>query len=554
MASGQDLIELSWWNKQKEEQTMLEKILPFFIALSFAMTSSRGNEQNHRGFAQANLDNSVNFNAAPSQRLEALNTNDNICLRDYYAPYYFNNLTHNYGSNEHNSCGYIATGMLLSFWDTYWDDNIVEERYETHTVLSSNHITLEVESPGATREDEATYINTSASEYHDNITTYKNDYLHYLLLDIGKNYSLNSEGNYLVNGETIKELSQHYIYDYRGYARETVDVELFASRDSNSVKQKAIQYVKQGIPVALCVHPDSYGQIGHVVVAYDYYEPTDRLYCHFGWGTNQTHKTAEVKGYYVYDSVVAFVFKNEHSHSNNYEYHDGDRIITHCACETAAPNNIIDDFNYVDVAPVFEWDGLKEKWFLSKGHYEVRFLRSNNYTVFRHINVNMSHIFMLGKEDVRAISRNLYHDVSYIVDVALYEDIGNTTLISSYGKTCYSPTRFLSASNIYLQLSLPRKSGSTWTVRVKNTTYVKIQGQYNRKMCNLNDAKTWSSSLVDLSDFTIEPLSYVDLTFSENWFATSIVVSTVFNGKRYITYADNLKSGSLKEYRNLINA
>lgn len=38
----------------------------------------------------------------------------------YYQTYYFNQLDQNIGSNTKGSCGFVATGMLLSYWDTYW--------------------------------------------------------------------------------------------------------------------------------------------------------------------------------------------------------------------------------------------------------------------------------------------------------------------------------------------------------------------------------------------------------------------------------------------------
>ena len=47
---------------------------------------------------------------------------------------YFKNLTENIGYNEtSSSCGYVALGMLLNYYDTSLNDNIVEEKYEVNT-------------------------------------------------------------------------------------------------------------------------------------------------------------------------------------------------------------------------------------------------------------------------------------------------------------------------------------------------------------------------------------------------------------------------------------
>lgn len=43
---------------------------------------------------------------------------------------YFDNLTYNFGANYKGSCGYVAIGMLLSYYDTYLDDSIITEAYD----------------------------------------------------------------------------------------------------------------------------------------------------------------------------------------------------------------------------------------------------------------------------------------------------------------------------------------------------------------------------------------------------------------------------------------
>lgn len=43
---------------------------------------------------------------------------------------YFRGLTDNFGENVFNSCGYVAIGQLLSYYDTYLDDNIIDDKYD----------------------------------------------------------------------------------------------------------------------------------------------------------------------------------------------------------------------------------------------------------------------------------------------------------------------------------------------------------------------------------------------------------------------------------------
>lgn len=50
---------------------------------------------------------------------------DSISLNNYYATHYFYNLKNNFSNNLVGSCAYVALSMLLSFYDTYWDDSYI---------------------------------------------------------------------------------------------------------------------------------------------------------------------------------------------------------------------------------------------------------------------------------------------------------------------------------------------------------------------------------------------------------------------------------------------
>ena len=45
-----------------------------------------------------------------------------IFLDNNYSSYYFKNLYTNFGNNKYGTCSYVSLGMLLSFYDSYWDD------------------------------------------------------------------------------------------------------------------------------------------------------------------------------------------------------------------------------------------------------------------------------------------------------------------------------------------------------------------------------------------------------------------------------------------------
>ena len=59
-----------------------------------------------------------------------------------YAQSYFRHLTNNYPVNHYGSCSYVAISMLLSYYDTFYDDNIIPEQYDVSSENAANETTL----------------------------------------------------------------------------------------------------------------------------------------------------------------------------------------------------------------------------------------------------------------------------------------------------------------------------------------------------------------------------------------------------------------------------
>lgn len=106
----------------------------------------------------------------------------------------------------------------------------------------------------------------------------------------------------------------------------------------------------------------------------------------------------------------------------------------------------------------------------------------------------------------------------------------------------------------YPTLEVVSKTGSTWLIRVENTSSAGINLEYNSKMCFFNDAKNWAG-LNDVVSKYFAPYEFKYVSISENVFATSITCSYVRGGERIITYANNLDTdGTLTSYNNVIPA
>lgn len=481
--------------------------------------------------------------------------NNTIYQDDFYAPYYFKNLTSNYGYNTYNSCGYIATAMLLSFWDTFWDDNVIEETYDVSTDLNVNHSSLDVESPGIAKEPQYIY-EADIESYYNNISNYSDDYFQFLLLEMGSNLfgpSFCQQGNYFMNWAWYETLLSSYLYNYRGYS--TNDVEIIVASGTTNAKTQAINLIKQGIPVKLSI-TDSQGNNGHAVVGYDYDESSNEIYCHSGWGPNLTHVTISQIGYSRITHMCAIKFNNSHSHSNNFEYHRNGETIYHCACENVVPYDIQEENYYLDVLPTYKWHCLsEERWYRDiGGHVRFEILNQNMFPVYS-TGAITDNKFTLNKTAAEVLmSPNNSNNDNYYIRVSTFSNSdASFNERYYYFRTVYKPNTFLNNANKFLSISLLSKSGNKWNVTIKNNSIYNLEAEYNSKMCFENDAKNWTG-LSNTKKVTIKPLSTVTVSISENFFATSITMSHKLYNQRYITYAKNLNAnGSFTPYTNIKN-
>ena len=85
---------------------------------------------------------------APSYKIVNDNS-DKIFINDYYAPYYFTNLKDRFGYNVKGSCTYVAVDMLLSYYDSLWNDNFLPEKYDGDNIYVNKTILNAFESPGS---------------------------------------------------------------------------------------------------------------------------------------------------------------------------------------------------------------------------------------------------------------------------------------------------------------------------------------------------------------------------------------------------------------------
>ena len=257
---------------------------------------------------------------------------------DKYSSYYFNNLTNNFGNNIKGSCTYIAFAMLLSYYDTYWDDNIIPENYDMISLLSTNELELNVESPGIYTENSSLVWNSmSTANYYQVIEQYSNAHLHLKLIQMGKEkfgqYKFDDPDSpcALYHYQLI-DLMDYYLYDYMNFDETKIN---YTSTSSN-VRQFVINNIKAGKPVLVRMGSTTISEIGHAFILYDYDETNDELYGHWGWklgGYKFEHIKLSTTPYNDFWDATVLNVNVDHNCSNNYKYsNEYDFLETFCPC------------------------------------------------------------------------------------------------------------------------------------------------------------------------------------------------------------------------------
>ena len=103
-------------------------ILCFFACFSAASGAFKNRtEMICNSYSAASTDESVR------RLLTSLDGRQGERSLDTYATEYFFNLRRNFPYNSHGTCSFVAASMMLSFWDSYMNDDFVPENYEVNT-------------------------------------------------------------------------------------------------------------------------------------------------------------------------------------------------------------------------------------------------------------------------------------------------------------------------------------------------------------------------------------------------------------------------------------
>lgn len=280
-------------------------------------------------------------------------TSDIFTPNKNYMSNYFSHLNTNFPFNRLGICGYTAISMFLSYFDTYWNDAVIEEKYEQHERMKSTSFSdpyvsySSYNSPGV--YNNITYSDPSVDDLKNEmrangITNEKsNEYkeaLDRLIMRevtkqindetfLGKLYEIAIENgsikpHFVMNEYTVANseyldgigvnntIMTNVLCDYvskNELLNKSVTITSskirsgwFISYDEEKarIRSEIVELIKSGKPVLMGGggYTDSNNnrkqdknesRWGHVVVAYEYDSINDIIYGNMGWGYDQTH-------------------------------------------------------------------------------------------------------------------------------------------------------------------------------------------------------------------------------------------------------------------------
>lgn len=162
---------------------------------------------------------------------------------------YFEKLILYHSANSDNACTLVAAEILLSYYDTFYNDNIVLEEHEYKATGPSNNIYSFTHSPGSGQGE---YHQNLYSELYEGVAAYPGPYA-----DL-----INREG---INTQCLRLVMQDYLVYYNINA--TVDQSYFAKQTN------IMNAIDNNIPIIV-------SNAKHCMVAYAYSE--DYVWVHTG--------------------------------------------------------------------------------------------------------------------------------------------------------------------------------------------------------------------------------------------------------------------------------
>lgn len=241
--------------------------------------------------------------------------------------YYFKKLADNMGDNTQTqfpgSCSYVAIGMILSYYDSIINDNVIEESYDVEETkyfssYSSINTNSYAESPGI-----------------DNT-------FHADIIALGRENGYTASDEFSISLTKMDDLLDDYFED-RDISITTHNTNIFTNK---------INFCKEAInsdnPVIIQITGTDTSldprDLNHAVVGYGYDD--SGIYVNFGW--TGTYNNVNINNYSI-PRAFYMELNEEHHCSNNYLWNNNGCSGTVCSCGIKICNHerkVFYNYNY----------------------------------------------------------------------------------------------------------------------------------------------------------------------------------------------------------------
>lgn len=203
--------------------------------------------------------------------------------------YYFENLNHYHGSNTEGTCAIVAIQILMGYYDTFYNDNVIPEMYDDIATSYKDNIATFTQSPG------------SVHGFHDKLIAFASERG---ITDDGVGMNISQEKDLTINYLQ----SQNIEFDFKWIEGNWADT------TSNAAANHIREAIDNNNPVFV-------GAAGHATVAYAY--DSNYVYVHSGWGdVRKTPWSTVSTDFWDFwggpHTVEIQNIKSEHYHSDNY--------------------------------------------------------------------------------------------------------------------------------------------------------------------------------------------------------------------------------------------
>ena len=306
----------------------------------------------------AGLINRVHHGDGDSSLLDGypLNTSG-VTSYSTYLKHYYDNLTQNFGMNYMGSCGYVAMGMMLSYYDSAFCGTLIPTSYDIASIGSGSNLIDRANSPGILHDDieNTGYDDVYAEEDFDGagylsyVNGIKDFSFHAKLISLGSDlgyYNVNADYPASTTVSQRADILSAYFDDYLGLSSGSYSISYYDAGDYYNGQQQAlsgaiISAIGSGKPVLVGIYnPNTDSR--HAVIAYDY-DQNGTIYYHSGLSHSgfSTHMTISQIGYTFLRSYMYLSFNlpgalpganhivGRGSYSNSYSYSQLNWFSTH---------------------------------------------------------------------------------------------------------------------------------------------------------------------------------------------------------------------------------